>query len=270
MSDEPEWLVTNRLLWDGWAAAHAEGTFYDLQGLIAGRKDLRPWELAEVGAVAGKDLIHLQCHLGTDTMDWSRRGATVTALDFSARAMRTVRTMSNWAASPITAIEANVYDAVEAVDGRQFDIVYTGMGSINWLPNLDRWAQVVSDLLRPDGFLYLYEIHPLCAAMNDEGTAIQENLTGAGFERFEEVGSYGAPHVEFEHNVGFERLHSLSELFSAVIGAGLTIELFREFDLTASPAPFLEKRDDGLYRLPDGAPRFPLSYSLRARKPSAD
>lgn len=269
-SDAASWLEANRSWWDERVGAHAEGSFYDLQGLIAGRSDLRPWELAEVGPVEGKDLIHLQCHLGTDTIDWVRRGARVTGLDFSSRALNTLSMLGRWAGLELKTVEADVYNAVEAVGDARFDIVYTGVGALSWLPNLDRWADVVSRLLRPGGFLYLYEAHPTFLAMNDDGTGLADASIAAAFERNDkpEVGSYAAPTAEFEHHVTYERVHGLSELFTAVIDAGLSIELFNEFDRSSIPAPFLEQGDDGLYRLPPEAVRYPLSYSLRARKPS--
>jgi SAM-dependent methyltransferase len=262
---EPEWLVTNRRLWEGWAEAHAGGALYDLQGFVAGRSDLRDWEINEVGPVDGLDLIHLQSHIGTDSLDWARRGANVTALDFSARALRTVRGLANWAGLQVETIEADVYDAVSAVGNRRFDVVYTGVGALNWLPNLDRWATVVAGLLRPGGFLYLYEVHPIVSAMNDEGSMFAEDLIGGAFSRYEgRQGSYGAPDATFEHTAGYERVHGLGELFSAVLDAGLRIESFREFELTPAPVPFLERRPDGLFGFPAGARRFPLSYSMRA------
>ena len=268
MADEL-WLETNRSWWDERVGAHAEGSFYDLQGLIAGRNDLRPWELVEVGPVEGKDLIHLQCHLGTDTIEWVRRGARVTGLDFSAKALNTLSMLGRWAGLELATVEADVYRAVEAVGDARFDIVYTGFGALSWLPNLDRWAQIVSELLRPGGFLYLSEVHPTLMAMNDDGTALADASIAAAFERDDkpEVGSYAAPTAEFEHHSTYQRVHSLSELFTAVIDAGLVIELFNEIDRSPVPVSFLEKGDDGLYRLPKTAVPYPLSYSLRARKP---
>jgi hypothetical protein len=49
----------------------------------------------------------------------------------------------------------------------------------------------------------------------------------------------------------------------------MAIELFHEFDVTPAPTPWLERHPDGLYRFPAGMLRFPLTYSLRARKPGA-
>ncbi|MEZ5378774.1 MAG: class I SAM-dependent methyltransferase [Acidimicrobiales bacterium] len=266
--DEPEWLDVNRQLWDAMADAHVDSAFYDLAGLVAGRDDLRPWESREVGPVDGKRLLHLQCHLGTDTIGWARLGARCTGLDFSPRAIGIARMLGRWAGFEMSWVEANVYDAVAALDEQRFDVVYTGVGALNWLPNLDRWAHVVADLVEPGGFLYLYEIHPMAMAMDDTGTRLIDDLIGGPFQRLDDgQGTYAAPDAELEVTESFERVHSIDEILSAVLGAGLVIEHYREFDATPSPAPYLERGTDRLYRFPDGATRFPLTFSLRARHP---
>ena len=265
---EPEWLDVNRRLWDEMANAHVDSAFYDLAGLVAGRDDLRPWEPREVGPVDGTRLLHLQCHLGTDTIGWARLGARCTGLDFSPRSIKAASMLGRWAGFEMDWVEANVYDAVAALGGQTFDVVYTGVGALNWLPNLDRWAQVVADLVEPGGIFYLYEIHPLVMAVDETGTTIVEDLLGTSFDRFDEgQGTYAAPDAELAHTESFERVHSMTEILSAILGSGLVIEHFREFDSTPAPAPFLEQGPDRLYHFPEGSPRFPLSFSLRARKP---
>ncbi len=269
VADEPEWLVTNRRLWDDMSNAHVDSAFYDLAGLVAGRDDLRPWEPREVGPVEGKRLLHLQCHLGTDTIGWARLGAQCTGLDFSPRAVRAAAMLGRWAGFEMDWVEANVYDAVDALDAKTFDVVYTGIGAINWLPNLDRWAQVVADLVEPGGIFYLYEVHPMVHALDLSGVAVANDLVGGQYLRsVHGPGTYASPDAEVENSEFFERVHSMSEIISSVIDAGLVIEHFREFDATPAPMPYLERGTDRLYRFPRGAVRFPLTFSLRARKPA--
>ena len=266
---EPEWLDVNRRLWNDMAAVHVDSAFYDLAGLVAGRDDLRPWESREVGPVDGKRLLHLQCHLGTDTIGWARLGAKCTGLDFSPRSIRAATMLGRWAGFEIDWVEANVYDAVTAVDGQRFDVVYTGVGAINWLPNLDRWAHVVADLLEPGGTFYLYEIHPMSNAMDESGTRLNEDLMGGRYQRYDDgQGTYAEPDAVLDNTESFERIHSIGEIFSAIIGAGLVLDHFREFDATPAPLPYLERGPDRLYRFPEGAPVFPLTFSLRASKPA--
>lgn len=268
-SSEPEWRQTNRQLWDERVPAHAASGEYELGALVAGKDHLRPWELGDVGDVAGSDLIHLQCHIGTDTIGWARRGARVVGLDFSEPALEVAASLADRCGLDIEWVCADVYDAVAAVGPQRFDIVYTGIGAIGWLPDLHRWAEVVRDLLRPGGFLYLYEIHPMWVALGDDGRTLREHAHGAVYQRWydeNQIGSYAAPDTRFVHTASWERLHGLGDVLTAVLDAGLVIELFEEHDVTNAPTPWLERHDDGLYHFPEGAYRFPVTFSLKARR----
>jgi SAM-dependent methyltransferase len=257
------------MLWDERAHAHAAGGFYDLDGVVAGRDHLRPWEDAEVGPVSGLDLIHLQCHIGTDTVGWARRGAKTVGLDFSPESLAVASELSCRCRVPVEWLCADVYDAVSAVDYRSFDVVYTGIGALNWLPDLAHWAQVVRELLRPGGILYLLEMHPMWVALKG-GTTLGEHAIDAPYQRWEgdEPGSYAAPTTVFDQVATYERLHSLSDVLSGILDAGLVIELFHEFDTTPAPTPWLQPGPDRLYHFPPGAYRFPVLFSLRARRPA--
>jgi 2-polyprenyl-3-methyl-5-hydroxy-6-metoxy-1,4-benzoquinol methylase len=266
-----DWRATNRAMWDERVPAHAASELYDLQGVVAGRDDLRPWETEELGPLDGLDLIHLQCHIGTDTVALARRGARTTGLDFSAPALEVAARLGEACGLAIDWVEADVYDAATAVDGRRYDVVYTGIGALGWLPDLGRWAEVVAALLRPGGFLYLSELHPMWVALGDDGRTIREHAIDAEFSRWDEddaVGSYAAPDERFVNNTSWERLHTTADLLTAVLDAGLVIELYHEHAATPSPTPWLVRGDDGLYRFPEGMYRFPLCYSLRARRPA--
>lgn len=266
---EPEWLSTNRALWEEMAAVHPTTDLYDVQGVVDGRDDLRPWEPEELGEVEGLDLVHLQCHIGTDSVGWARRGARVLGLDFSAIALRAAAELSNVCDLEVEWIESDVYDAPEALGGRAFDVVYTGVGALGWLPDLTRWAGVVHALLRPGGVLYLYELHPMWVALVEDGRTVCQPAIGADYLCWDEPDrtSYAAPGQPLAQTAGWERLHTLSEVVSALLAADLEIELFHEHDATPAPTPWLRRGTDGLYRFPDGVFPFPLSYSLRARRP---
>jgi SAM-dependent methyltransferase len=267
--DGGDWRTENRAMWDERAPVHAGSDFYDLDAVVAGRDDLRPWEDAELGPLDGLDVVHLQCHIGTDTVALARRGARVVGLDFSAPALAVAADLAERCRLDLEWVEADVHQAGAALGGRTFDVVYTGMGALGWLPDLGRWAQVVAGLLRPGGFLYVTELHPMWVALVGDGRTIGQHAIGAELTRWDDKqGSYAAPDAAFSTTATWERLHSIADLLSAVLGAGLNVELFHEFDLTPSPTPWLERGDDGLYRFPEGMFRFPLSYSLRARRSS--
>jgi len=265
---DSSWLEANRGMWDERAAIHPDTQLYDVKGLIDGRDDLRPWEDAELGPVSGLDLVHLQCHIGSDTIGWARRGANVVGVDFSPTAIRVAGELS--VACGLTAewVESDVYDASSALGGRTFDVVYTGIGALCWLPDLPRWADVVASLLRPGGVLYLVEIHPMWMALWGDGSTLAQQAIDAPFERWVEDNpvSYAAPDIPLEQDTSYERLHSISDVLSAVVEAGLQIELFHEFDVTPAPTPWLVQREDRLFTFADGALRFPVTYSLRARR----
>src|SRR5512147_421715 len=157
---------TNRTWWDGVVAIHEASRGYDRAGFLRGEKPLCPVERAELGPlVEGKDLLHLQCHFGMDTLNWARLGARVTGLDFSEPAIEAARRLSNESGIPGRFVQANVYDARGALGGETFDVVYTGIGALNWLPDIRGWATVAAACVRPGGLLYLYEMHPVLATL---------------------------------------------------------------------------------------------------------
>jgi 2-polyprenyl-3-methyl-5-hydroxy-6-metoxy-1,4-benzoquinol methylase len=270
-SGHREGLAANGARWDECAPLHAASAMYDLEGFRAGADHIRPFEHDELGGVAGLELLHLQCHLGTDTLSWARHGARVSGLDFSRNAIDIARALAADCGIDAEFWCADVYDAVEAVGGRTFDIVYTGIGALGWLPDLEPWARVVADLLRPDGVLYLVEIHPIVPGVVDDGRTLIQDIFESEFVAWTEPGgTYAAPDATMQHVTSYERVHAISDVLSAVLDAGLTLELFHEQSYTNACWPWTERGDDGYYRLPAGWPRFPLTYSLRARLPRRD
>jgi 2-polyprenyl-3-methyl-5-hydroxy-6-metoxy-1,4-benzoquinol methylase len=264
---DAEWYRANRAMWDESAVLHERSSFYDLARFREGRDHLRPWEPAEVGDVADLELLHLQCHLGTDTLSWARRGARVVGLDFSSRAVDVARRLARDCGLEAEFVCADVYDAPAALGGRTFDVVYTGIGAVNWLPDIDRWARTVAALTAPGGILYLLEIHPLVQALADDGRTIAHDMLAAGPQRWDEAGgTYACPDAALSNTVSYERNHAVGEVATALLSSGLRIEALHEHDATNSPRPWLVKGPDGLYRLPEGWPRYPLLYSLRARR----
>lgn len=266
-----DWVATNRAWWDERAELHARSEFYDLDGFRAGRSDLRPFELDELGCdPAGKDLVHLQCHLGTDTLSWARAGAAVVGVDFSEPALATARRLAHDCGLAAEFVQSDVAAAPAALGGRTFDIVYTGIGALSWLTDLAAWAEVVAALLRPGGVLYVVEIHPFLWALGDgEEPALRWDYFSA-LESDSASGSYvdrAAPtrhdHV-FEHNPGF------GPVLSAVIAAGLTIELVAEHPVGVQQHwPWMVQGEDRLWRVPDDVPQMPLLWSFRARRATA-
>lgn len=263
------WVELNRANWDERVPIHAAGDFYDLDGFVGGAEPLRDFELDEVGDVRGKRLVHLQCHIGTDTLAWARHGATVTGVDFSEPAVRTAAELAaRIGVTDARFVAANVYDAATALDGHRYDIVYTGVGALVWLPDLVRWASVVAELVAPGGFVYLAEFHPFgdILAEADGRTVVYDYFDRTPLV-WEEPGTYADPDAKTSANVTVQWQHGLGEIVTALAGAGLHIDFVHEHDYTLYPRFENLTEDNGRYRLPAGQPRVPLLFSLRASKP---
>ena len=254
--------------WDERTPIHLASRFYD-----AGRRDpaswFAPYEWADLGDLTGRDVLHLQCHLGTETGAFAQRGArSVTGLDLSAAAVAEARRLT----PGVEYVRANVYDAVEALDGRRFDVVYTGKGALCYLPDLDRWAGVLRELLRPGGVVYVVEFHPVLTALGvvpggpDEGLVLRgDYLAGRGAVMRDATRTYtDGPALEHA-TVSYEWAHGLGEVVTALVRAGLDIRSLRESDALPWPRwPQMVPGDDGFFRLPAGEPRIPLFYALLA------
>ncbi len=161
----------NNDLWDAWTAIHATSEFYDLEGFKAGGVRLSDEEIADIGPVEGRDLLHLQCHFGIDTLSWARLGARVTGADFSAAAVELARSLAVELGFPEARfVRSDLYDLPNVLEG-DFDVVYTSRGVLGWLPDIRRWAEVVAHFVRPGGTFYINEIHPVAQAFENEGVA---------------------------------------------------------------------------------------------------
>jgi SAM-dependent methyltransferase len=267
-----DYLAINLANWNGRVPIHVQG--YDLPRFEdpAFLSGVVTFDLPRLGDISGLDGVHLQCHIGTDTLSLARLGARMSGLDFSAPALEAAQNLAQRHGHVIDYVESDVYGAVEAFAGQQFDFVYTGIGALCWLPDIRRWAQVVSTLLRPGGFLFIREAHPVIWAMCDprpDGLLVLEH------PYFESTGSVWqnattyVPHEgELEHQKTVEFNHGLAEIFNALWSAGLQLTLFEEH--TSIPwAAFgdaMEVDEMGECTLRDRPERAPVSYTLRAAK----
>ncbi len=255
----------NRAWWDERVPLHVESEFYDVDAFKAGRGTLRPFELEEVGDVQGRSLVHLQCHFGLDTLSWARRGARVTGLDFSEPAVEAARGIAAETGVHADFVAADVHDAGEALGGRRFDVVYTGLGAINWLPDIGRWARTVAGLIAPGGFLYLSEFHPFSWVFADEDLSVEYDYFDGRYTS-DDPGTYADLQAQTVNNRTEEWPHALGAVVSALLDAGLDLEFLHEHDYTLYPRwPFLVRTGHDAWRMPEGHPRLPLMYSLRAR-----
>jgi SAM-dependent methyltransferase len=220
-----QWREVNRALWDERVPIHTAGEFYDVPGFLAGGSRLLPFELEELGEVEGATLVHPQCHFGLDTLSWARRGARVTGLDFSAPAIEAARKIAARAQIEAEFVQADAYEASSALGGRRFDVVYTGRGAINWLPDIDRWAEVMASLLAPGGRFYMSELHPFTDVFADEQLSVERSYFERGPWLWDEPGTYADPTAQTTHNRTVEWVHGIGDVVSALARAGPAVEL---------------------------------------------
>ena len=265
-----EWdslVEENRMWWDERVPIHMASDFYELEAFMDGQSSLAAFEIEEIGGVAGRSLLHLQCHFGLDSLSWARLGARVHGLDFSSVAIEAAEELTRSLGLDASFAVGNVYDAWELLN-EQFDIVYTGKGTVAWLPDLDAWAKVIAALLRPGGVFYVVDFHPFMGVFSYQKVEVATDyFFGLPIVRADKAGSYADLGAQTTNNTTVQWQHPFGTLLTALAAGGLRIEFVHEFPFTFFERwPFAERGQDGLYRLPPGMPELPLAFSIRARK----
>ncbi len=265
--------------WDRLAPLHARGSgaaFYRIEEWLAGETKLAPWEIEELGPVTGKRLLHLQCHIGTDTLSWARLGAIVTGLDYSPAALREAERFARVLEIPTARfVESTVQAAPEILAGETFDVLYTGRGALCWLPDLNEWARVCRTLVQPGGVLYLEESHPTLNLLDEIETEKGKLLVPkySPFQTQPTSETCEGTYADREAETGPITTHSweyrLDTLINALQSNGFRLDFLHERpecfyqpwsdDLMESIAP-------NLWRLKAELPAIPLSFTLRATR----
>lgn len=261
----------NRRHWDEVTALHRASAFYDVEGFLAGRCTVGPLEREALAPLLRRNLLHLQCHFGLDTLSLLRLGAArVTGVDFSGAAIAEARQLADrmklsaWA----DFVEA---DVLELDLGRRFDRVFTSHGAINWLSDLGAWGRAIARHLAPDGLFYMMEAHPVGLALDVDGAGRLYQRFGyfheAAAQTLDGVPDYAEPdYVPKEPGLGWT--WSLADIMAALEGAGLRVFEFREYPFAAWDAlPGMTRDADRYYwrRDPAQGPATPLLFSLKAR-----
>ena len=270
MTNDRERLA-NRDNWDDRVGIHWEPDGYDAPGFIADPERISGvvrYDSAHLD-VAGKHLLHLQCHFGMDTLSWARLGAQVTGIDFSEKGIAAARRLGEDSGTPGRFVLSDLYRAPSALPGEQFDIVYTGVGAVNWLPDIATWGEVVASFLAPGGTFYMREGHPVMWSLDWE----EEDRLVLRHPYFETTAPVSddtpvtyAGSGTMEHARTYEWNHSIAEVMGALTSQGLRIVQFEEHraaEWAGHPAMSLE--DDGLWRLPEAMRDLaPVMYTLAA------
>ncbi len=253
---------------DGWnkrTEIHKESTFYDVESFKTGKTSLNQIEINELGNVSGNDLLHLQCHFGLDTLSWARLGANVTGIDLSDKAIHIANELSSELKIPAKFICSNVYELKEKLD-QKFDIVFTSYGVIGWLPDLDKWANIISHFLKPGGTFYMAEFHPVVWMFDDNFEEIKYHYHNKELIHEKMTGTYADRYAAIEYD-DYNWNHSLGEVLNALIKAGLQIQHLNEF-----PYSFYNcfnktvQGADGHWRILGLEDKIPMMYSVKAVK----
>lgn len=269
-----DYLAINKALWDERAPAHAASADYGFDRFIGDPEYLSGvvrFDRPRLGDLTGQRGVHLQCHIGTDTLSLTRLGARMTGLDFSSAALNQARRLAECTETDIDFHEAEVYAAVDVLGLEAFDLVYTGIGALCWLPEAARWARVVADLLRPGGRLFIREGHPMLWSLDE--TSDPPTLCYPYFEHaepvvYDEIGTYVQTEVVLTHALSHSWNHGLGEIFTALLDAGMRITQFVEHDSVpweALPGHMVVD-DAGEWRLSTKPERLAASYTMQAIK----
>jgi SAM-dependent methyltransferase len=263
---------TNRRYWDALAAVHGQDTYYDTEALAGGASSLGELEEAAVreavGDVAGLDVLHIQCHIAHDAISLARRGARMAGADLSPAALAKARATAERCGVELELVEADSQALPESLHGR-FDLAYATIGVLCWIGDLDGWMRSAHAVLRPGGRLVLVDIHPLYMTMATvEPLALDFPYADDGPRRFDEEGSYADPDAKLAATASIQFGHSLGEIVTAALRAGLRVEALHEhLEVDRDPrGDMLARDDDGRYRLRISGEKLPILYTLIATR----
>ncbi|MBK7561655.1 MAG: class I SAM-dependent methyltransferase [Chitinophagaceae bacterium] len=277
MENYNQYFDANKHLWNQRTAVHKDSAFYNLKGFKAGENVLTPIELNELGDVAGKKMLHLQCHFGMDSLNWARLGADVTGVDLSDEAIKEAKQLNDELKLKARFICANVYDLhpefteskappAEGFEEAAFDIVFTSYGTIGWLPDLDKWAAIIAYYLKPGGIFYMADFHPVVWMFDDAFTHIQYYYENRELIVTENYGTYTDRNADIKGKE-YSWNHSTSELLNALIKQGLQIQQFNEF-MYSPYSNFTNsvETSKGQWQIKGMEGKIPMVYSIRAIK----
>ena len=271
MNDNLENL--NQKWWDAVTPHHLSSNYYAVDAFLKGADTLMPLELEALGDLRGKRLLHLQCHIGLDSLSWARRGARVTGVDFSGPSVEAARKLAQRAGLEGSAdfVQADVLEWHKQAKP-QFDAVVSTYGVLCWLRDLKAWAKGVEASLKPGGMFFLADGHPLADLLSwssPEGNVAPSYFGRAeGYGEGETAPDYASDHVVAEGNRQWIR--PISASLQSLTDSGLVLRQFREYPFSFyEHMQGLEKGADGYWRLPKGQPERPFLFSLLMQKPLA-
>ncbi|MCY4779472.1 class I SAM-dependent methyltransferase [Sphingobacterium sp. UT-1RO-CII-1] len=265
MKPEHNYIEINRHSWNNRVETHLKSDFYNHDSFMKGATSLNPIEMELLGNIKGKTILHLQCHFGQDSISLSRLGAEVVGVDLSDKAIETAREIAKETGSNAQFICCDLYDIENHLD-KQFDIVFTSYGTIGWLPDLDRWANLISRFLKPEGKFVFVEFHPVVWMFDDNFEKINYNYFNVEPIIETESGTYADKNASIVQSyVSWN--HSISEVLTSLLNNSLDLKDFKEYDY--SPYNVFNNMievEPKKFRIKYIENKLPLLYSIVAEK----
>lgn len=265
MENSTDYININKQTWNDKTDVHIASEFYDVEGFLNGKSTLNAIELELLGDVSNKKILHLQCHFGQDTITFSRMGAKATGVDLSDKAIERAREFTTTLNLDTTFVCCDIYDLPNHLN-EKFDIVFTSYGTIGWLPDLTKWANVISHFLKPGGKFVMADFHPVVWMYDDDFKTVFYSYFN--MEPIVETitGTYADKDAAIEtKSVGWN--HPTSEVLNALIQSGLELNSFDEYDYS----PYncfneTEEFEKGKFRIKHLENKIPMVFSLVATK----
>lgn len=265
MNPEQNYIEINRHSWNNRVDTHLKSEFYDLDGFLKGKSSLNDIELSLLNDIKGKTILHLQCHFGQDTISLSRLGAKVTGIDLSDKAIERARQLAKDTQSNVNFVCCDIYDLPNHID-ENFDIVFTSYGTIGWLPDLDKWAKIITKFLKPGGQFVFVEFHPVVWMFDDNFEKIAYRYFNSGAIVEMETGTYADKKSDITQSYVMWN-HGIGEVLNSLIKNGLEIRSLEEFDY--SPYNCFNKTieyEPKRFRIEHLGDLIPMVYSINATK----
>lgn len=259
------YIEINKKTWNNKTEVHINSEFYDNESFLKGKSTLNDIELELLGAISGKKILHLQCHFGQDTMNFSRMGAIATGIDLSDKAIEKAREFTAKLGLDTKFLCCDLYDLPNHLN-EQFDIVFTSYGTIGWLPDLDKWAKVISQFLKPNGKFVFAEFHPVVWMFDNDFKEIYYDYFNVAPIIEDESGTYADRYANIEAKT-ITWNHPTSEVLNALIQNGLEINCFNEYDY--SPYNCFQETEEfepNKFRIKHLKNKIPMVFSIKATK----
>jgi len=260
-----DYKEVNKKAWNDRTDVHFESEFYDVAKFIEGESSLNTIELDLLGDITNKSILHLQCHFGMDSISLNRLGAETTGVDLSDKAIDRAKELALKTNSNTRFIQSDIYELGDHLD-EQFDIVFTSYGTIGWLPDMDKWAKIVSQFLKPGGDFIFVDFHPVVWMFDEQFDKIGYNYFNSGPIKETSSGTYAEKDAEIELKT-ISWNHGMSEVVNSLLQNGLEIKQLNEFnyspyDCFNETVKIAEKQ----FRIKHLGDKIPMVYSIRAVK----